>query len=211
MKNEYIVALDAGHGINTAGKRCTIEPYKDVREWELNKDIVNHVYNILMHDVDIKTRVKNATEKKVSCIITSDTIGAVDVSLSKRCVTANDADADLFISVHHNAANALSACGTNVYYYYPSYNPAMRAKRQNQAYDLYREVTSRTGLIGNRAQKTICKDFYVLKHTKMPAFLLENGFMTSPHDCPIINTHRHAVDTARGICDFIVDFLVKGE
>ena len=41
----------------------------------------------------------------------------------------------------------------------------------------------------------------------MPAFLIENGFMDSKTDVPIILTEAHAEKTAKGIVEFLVDTL----
>ena len=45
----------------------------------------------------------------------------------------------------------------------------------------------------------------------MPAFLLENGFMDSSTDVPIILTVDHANKTAQGILNFLVkEFKLQG-
>ena len=59
-------------------------------------------------------------------------------------------------------------------------------------------------LVGNRATKVLKKGFFVLKKTTMPAFLLENGFMDSTTDVPIILSAEHAEKTAQGILSFLV-------
>lgn len=82
--------------------------------------------------------------------------------------------------------------GGSVVFYY-----ANDADRKAQAERLYNQIVSRTGLIGNRAETVIKKNFYVLKNTNMPAFLVENGFMDSPEDVPIILSREHAEKTAQ--------------
>ena len=53
---------------------------------------------------------------------------------------------------------------------------------------------------------------YVCKNTKMPAFLIENGFMDSTTDVPIILSEDHANKTAQGILNFLVkEFKLQGE
>jgi hypothetical protein len=51
------------------------------------------------------------------------------------------------------------------------------------------------------------KGFYVIKNTKMPAFLIENGFMDSRTDTPVILTKEHAEKTVQGILAFLVEEL----
>ena len=107
----------------------------------------------------------------------------------------------MYISIHHNAgANGGNGSGTNIYYC------STKAERATQAKKLYDCIVAKTGLVGNRSSKTINKGFFVIKNTKMPAFLIENGFMDSAIDTPIILTKEHAEKTADGILNFLVDF-----
>ena len=185
-----IIALDAGHGYNTAGKRClkSIDPGQ-TREWFLNDRIAGRLENLL---------------KEYDCTVLrmDDTTGAKDISLSARVQAANKAKASIYLSIHHNAGiNGGSGGGTVVYFYSSS------AARYAQARQLYQEVTNRTRLTGNRSSQVQKNAFYVLKNTSMPAFLLENGFMDSAADTPVILTQDHAEKTAQGLLSFLVSQL----
>ncbi len=183
-----IIVMDAGHGLYTAGKRVTLKGYPSTREWELNDRIMDIVQKELINNYDC------------TVLRVDDTTGKKDISLKKRVKMANDAKADVYISMHHNAGvNGGSGGGTVVFYY------STNAKRREQAQKLYNYITDETKLYGNRCQRIINKAFYVIKNTKMPAFLVENGFMDSTTDVPIILTHEHAVKTARGIVAFLVE------
>ena len=70
---------------------------------------------------------------------------------------------------------------------------------------MYNKIVGKNGLVGNRSSKVIKNAFYVLKNTTMPAFLIENGFMDSKTDVPIILTEVHADKTAQGILEFLVE------
>lgn len=86
-----------------------------------------------------------------------------------------------------------------------------QAERRLQAQKLYDALVSRTGLRGNRSQKIVRKGFYVIRNTKMPAFLIENGFMDSPADVPVILSEEHADRTVEGIVLFLRELLqLKG-
>lgn len=185
-----IIAIDAGHGMKTAGKRClkSIDP-NQTREWYLNDRIADMLQEQLASYDCTVLRV-------------DDTTGAKDISLSARVKAANNANADIYISIHHNAGlSGRSGGGTVVYYC------SNAAERPGQAKRLYDAVVGKTGLVGNRSSKVIKYGFYVIKNTKMPAFLIENGFMDSPDDVPIILTAEHAEKTAQGILDFLVAHL----
>lgn len=183
-----IIVIDAGHGMRTSGKRClkSIDA-NQTREWYLNDRIADRLEELL-----------TAYDCKV--IRVDDTTGAKDIALSTRVKTANNAKADIYVSIHHNAGiNGGAGGGTEVYYY------SGKAERAAQAQALYRAVVDRTGLKGNRSGKVIKKGFYVLANTKMPAFLIENGFMDSSRDTPTILTAAHAEKTAQGILAWLVE------
>jgi N-acetylmuramoyl-L-alanine amidase len=182
-----IIALDAGHGLNTAGKEITLNGYARTKEWYLNDRISDRVEELL---ADYECKV----------IRVGDTTGKKDISLAKRVETANNVGATVYISVHHDSGVKGGLGGGTTVYYYSS-----NSVRQVQAQRLYNAVVSKTGLVGNRSAKVIKKGFYVIKNTNMAAFLLENGFMDSATDVPIILSPEHAEKTAQGILDFLVN------
>lgn len=190
LRRKPIIAIDAGHGRNTAGKRClkSIDP-SQTREWVLNDRIAD----------DLQARL---AAYECTVIRVDDTTGEKDISLSARVKAANAANADIYISIHHNAGIGGGVGGGTVVYYYSS-----AAARPGQAQRLYDALVAQTGLRGNRSGKVLKKGFYVIKNTKAPAFLVENGFMDSRLDTPVILTEAHARKTAQGILDFLIGEL----
>ena len=181
------IALDPGHAMTTPGKRClkSLDP-KETREWYLNDRISRKLEDLL---------------KGYNCEIlrVDDPEGKKNIALSERCKRANDWKADIFLSIHHNAGiEGGSGGGTIVFYY------STKAERKAQAQGLYNAIVKHTELIGNRSEKVTNSKFAVLSGTNMPAFLLENGFMDSSTDVPIILTDEHAAKTAKGILDFLI-------
>lgn len=182
------IAIDAGHGLYTYGKRCMKAlDGNETREWYLNDRIADKLERILSnYDCNV-LRVDDTTGKK-------------DISLSNRCWAANNFKADVYISIHHNAGvNGGSGGGTIVYYY------SSNVARNNQAIELYNKIVNQTGLIGNRSSRVIKNGFYVLKNTNMAAFLIENGFMDSRTDVPVILSEAHADKTVQGILNWLID------
>lgn len=184
------ICIDAGHGLYTSGKRCMkkLDP-NETREWTLNDRIADKLEEML--------KVYNCEVLRVD-----DTTGLTDVSLSNRVKKANNWGADIYISIHHNAGvSGGSGGGTQVYYY------SSKAERKTQATKLYNNIVNMTKLVGNRSQKVIKYPFYVVKNTKMPAFLIENGYMDSSTDVPIILSETHSFYTAQAILIFLVNEL----
>ena len=183
------IALDAGHGINTAGKRLLKSLDKaETREWVLNNRVANYVEEFLKEYEGYELmRVDDRTGKR-------------DVPLAERTKKANDWKADIYISIHHNAGINGGSGGGIVVYRYPNSSKMTKAM-QKRLYDL---LIKHTGLKGNRASPLGEANFHVLRETKMAAVLIENGFMDSRTDVPIILSDTHARKTADGIVGFVV-------
>ena len=86
-----LICIDAGHGRYTAGKRClkSIDP-QETREWVLNSRIADKVQELL-------------TGYNCKTMRVDDVTGETDISLANRVKAANKANADVYLSIHHNA------------------------------------------------------------------------------------------------------------
>ena len=186
----FKIALGAGHGINTEGKRClkALDP-NETREWWLNDRICDYVESYL----------KDYEGFKLIRLDDSDD-GRANVPLADRVKAANNFGADFYLSVHHNAGINGGSGGGIVAYVHPN---ASSTSREWQG-ALYDALIAHTGLKGNRSQPKADGDYYVLKHTKMPAVLLELGFMDSKTDVPIILTNEYAQKCAKAIVEVVV-------
>lgn len=188
----HTICIDAGHGINTPGKRCSKEcDKKETHEWVLNDKVADLVEN----------KLKNYCCKVVR---TDDTTGKTDVSLLNRCKKANSLDADLFVSIHHNSTDKSvdKATGVEVYCY-----PQAPASTKSIATKMYNAIISANKNKGNRSQGVRYADFYVLKNTKMHALLIENGFMNNKEDVKRILSSDYQNKTAQGIVNCIISCL----
>ena len=163
--------------------------YSITREWWLNDRICDYVESYL----------KDYQGYKLLRLDDSDD-GEENVALEDRVKAANDFGADFYLSVHHNAGINGGAGGGIVAYVHPD---ASAASREWQS-DLYAALIDRTGLRGNRSKPKDEGNYYVLKHTKMPAVLLELGFMDSKTDVPVILTDKYAQACARAIVEVVV-------
>lgn len=115
------------------------------------------------------------------------------IGLQERTEIANEAMADLFVSIHHNSmANNPVPNGIGTYYYrnYVSEETVTAASSIQQA------VIKATGR-SNR--KIIPAGFYVLRETLMPAVLIELGFMSNPEEEQLILNSKFQEQSAEGI------------
>ena len=185
----FKIALDAGHGINTPGKRClkSIDP-KQTREWTLNDRICDKVQNYL------------SAYEGYELLRVDDTTGKKDVALATRVTNANKFGADIYISVHHNAGIYGGKGGGVISFTYTKVDKVTEGWQS----DLYNAIINATGLKGNRATPLGRSNLYVLRKTTMPAVLVECGFMDSTVDTPIILTDDFADKVAKAIVGVIV-------
>jgi N-acetylmuramoyl-L-alanine amidase len=187
----FKLALGAGHGANTAGKRChkSLDP-NETREWWLNDRIADLV----------ESGLKEYEGVTVLRLDDSDD-GKDDVSLAKRTSAANGWRADFYLSIHHNAGVNGGPGGGIVAYSHPDASRAAVEWRD----ELYDALIRHTGLKGNRSTPKATANFQVLRETTMAACLLELGFLDSAVDVPIILTDKYA----QACADAIVETIVK--
>ena len=185
----FKVALGAGHGLRTAGKRCLKSLDKnETREWYLNDRVCDYIYELIMeYDGVSVLRMDDSDD------------GADDVSLSKRANAANAWGADLYLSIHHNAGMNGGSGGGIVAFCHPNAGSSTKGWRDA----LYMELIQLTGLKGNRAEPLSTANFQILRQTKMPAVLLELGFMDSSTDVHAILTDTYAKSCAQAIVNVI--------
>lgn len=172
----FKLAIDAGHGINTAGKRVDKKlDANQTREWTLNDRVARYIAEAAKQYDGVETlRVDDVTGKK-------------DVSPSARCKASDNWGADMYISCHHNAGINLGSGGGIVAY---SNKEGTKGAEYRDA--IYKACIAAGGLRGNRADPTKAKGWYVVKNTKAPAVLMEYGFMDSKTDAPVILTDAYS-------------------
>ena len=100
--------------------------------------------------------------------------------LQARSDVANNNRADVFISIHINAFNNPSVGGIATYYYdKTSYDSKLATAIQNQ-------IAYEKGFGGDRGIQL--GNLYVLRHTLMPAVLVELGFISNPSEEALLKT-----------------------
>lgn len=180
----FKIALDAGHGLNTAGKQTP----DGIKEWDLNDKVRDNVVAILAdYDVEI--------------IHTDNNEGNTDEALSKRRNAYVNAGADVFASFHHNAFTGdwNKATGVEVYVDMNATEEDLRL-----ADIIYNKLVAYTGLKGRGIKKA---NFTVINQNKIPAVLIEGGFMDSTNDYKVITSEEGQSTYARAVAEGLIEFL----
>ena len=121
---------------------------------------------------------------------------STSTSLPARVNEANRWGADYFISLHTNAATSPSASGSEAYVY------ARGTRAFDFATDILDSLTEITGLRDRGVKPR--PGLYVLRKTRMPATLLELGFITNPGDAALMrdDPDLFAEGIYRGILEY---------
>jgi len=188
--SNYSVALDDGHGMQTAGKRTPEIPELDnrvIHEDEFNRAVVNYL------DAELK-------RCSINTLLVAPT--DVDTSLMARTNLANSKKADLYVSIHYNALDGKfggkDPNGHSIHIYPGSEKSRKLAECVHKYLVLGTEQKDR-GIVES--------NFHVLRETHMPAILSENGFMDNKKEALLmVNTNFQkevAAEHAKGICDYL--------
>jgi len=180
--NKFHWILDAGHGglhpetgeYQTRGKRSPVFPSTSNYKGEV-------LYEGVRNRQVLKCLKELLDENDISYSVISDEWK--DIPLSERVSKANKIAETtpncLYLSIHHNAYGKgwNNAHGISTYHF-PKSNKGFRLAGifQNKIVD---EMDWR-----NRGIKSA--NFYVLKYTKMPSVLTENGFMSNLKEAEVL-------------------------
>lgn len=213
------IVVDAGHGGKDPGTRSG-----SLREKDIVLDIARLVRDELL-------------AAGFEVIMTRDT--DVFVPLEKRAFIANDSGADLFLSIHANAARNHRARGLETFYLNLADSPEaeevaarenatarvrmsempklieqiMNNNRIDESRELAgamqqamaRRVLGREKHPLNRGVKTA--GFHVLLGAKMPAILVEVGFVSNRTEAKLLRTEAHRKKLARAIAEGVTGYL----
>lgn len=152
-----------------------------------------------LRECDVALAVSKAAESYLNAAGVETELLQSD-SLYEICETANNSDADIFVSIHCNAAEAEEANGTETWACAGSYRGGALADCiQSQIVDAL-DTTNR----GVKIATPGVNGLYVLTNTDMPAALVELAFISNPGDEEILANAQDALAraVARGITDY---------
>ena len=148
------------------------------------------LFDILSEDYRFTARLSRPTPQT--------TLGYSNTSsLKERVTQANTWKADYFISIHANASENPDINGTEAYV--SSANSAAWYLAQNIVSEIVRRTSTKYNGVFTRPS------LYVLKNTKMPAVLVELGYITNYEDNQrmIDNPYQFAYGIYVGILNYL--------
>lgn len=171
------IVLDAGHGGSDAG--ASRNPF---REKDFTLAIVR----------ELKIVIENHELGPVYLTRDYD----VFVPLGERCRIANLKNADVFLSIHLNADPDPDTDGTHEASGWEIWYDGRSDKSNTLAEELFKSIRRvNPNTRGTRSTEHL----YVLKHTKMPAVLIEVGFVDSRHDVTLLTNPAYQTLLAEAI------------
>jgi len=180
------ICIDAGHGGSDTG---AISADGSAIEKDDNLKLALKVQEYLeqMNLTVVMTRTDDTT-----------------VELNERCRIANDANADLFVSLHRNSAENTSAYGVEVWVH--NSRPNIDVRLANNILNSLESVgvqENRGVKFGYRGDST--QNYRVNRLTNMPSCLVETGFISNEQDRELFETSLD--DYARAIAEAIYQTL----
>ncbi|NWL87227.1 MULTISPECIES: N-acetylmuramoyl-L-alanine amidase family protein [unclassified Paenibacillus] len=172
-----LVIIDAGHGGSDPGAISITK--KNEKDFTLA--------------VALKVQALLEKESQIEVVMTRDS--DTYPTLSDRSNLANKLNADIFISIHGNSGPS-TASGVETYY--------TRSDSAQLANIMHKYLLESSGL-ADRKVKT--QSLHVTRETKMPAVLLECGFLSNSSDESKMYTEQFQDSVANGIVKGIKEYF----
>lgn len=150
VNKKYKIVIDAGHG----GKDPGASGKGTHNEKQFNLAVALKVQKLLL------------LEPKLQVIMTRE--GDTYPTLTDRSSLANNINADLFISIHGNSTTNNTTNGTETYF--------RNEFSKTFAYLLHKNLVQATKLVDRGIRNG---NFHVIRETKMPAVLIEAGYLSN--------------------------------
>lgn len=175
------IAVDAGHGGSDSGA----VGLSGSTEKEVNRALADKLEAALL--------VQGATVVQLR-------VGDERITLSDRTERALNAEADMLVSIHANAAGTsrgyLRVSGASTYFHHPIYQPLSEILLDR----LLGLGLESFGIVGHF-------NFRPLRLTQMPSVLVEQAFMTHPGDEEKLNTPAFQQNMADAIVSGLIEYL----
>jgi len=183
-----LVVLDPGHGGEGWGAA-----YHGLLEKDVNLDVALRT-KALLEEANVEVAMTRAND--------------TNLPLMARTDLANNLKADIFASIHSNAATDQSENGTETFY------PDGAGQRENASKNLATFVQEELVKLLGRRDRGVKADFpwlekhlYVLTYTNMAAILTELAFVSNPEEVTLLKNSTFRQNAAQAIFNGIEKYL----
>ena len=148
--------------------------------------------------IDIAKRIERKLKEQGATVFMTrydDTF----VSLNDRVVVTNEKKPDLFVSVHINASEKDEINGIETHYW--------KDDSLDFAKAVHKSIISK---IDANNRGVIKSKFYVIRHTNVPAILLELGFISNTKEREEMLSDERQEKSAEAVCEGIINYFGKG-
>lgn len=187
----YRVMIDPGHGGGAPG---AVNKTLDIKEKDITLAValfMNH-YNFQGDYLFSTWLTRNRDE---------------NISLEARCTKANTLNCNAFLSIHCNARHGKGKAGVEIEVYHYRSSKRGREFANIVLGMLLKSIGNETEVI-SRGVKV--NSFYVLKHTRMPAILVELGFITDNEEALFLSKPKNQVIMAKALNEATELYLEGG-
>lgn len=193
-----IVCLDAGHGVGDVG---AVSPFvgddgEDIYEKDINYALVLLIKKDLEEEGYEVVLPRGADDEEPICGQDADGKSGI----VQRVKFANEKGYDLYISIHCNSFTDSSVSGTRLYY-----NTENNGKKNKKLADALSSAIEKKFSVEPRIYDNA--DLYAVTATKMPACLVEIGFITNREDLDKMLDESWRADFAESVASGVADYL----
>ena len=187
VKNK-IITIDPGHGGSDSGAVGPNGYTEKEGAFAISQKVASilnqsGVKAVMTRDSDVDVYGPNASARN---------------ELQARVDVGNNANSDIFVSVHCNAFVNPAANGTQTFYYGSSY------QGQRLAQSIQEKMIEANGL---RDRGISTCNFYVVKHSYMPAVLIETAFITNYDEEALLSDDEWQTTMAKAIAEGINEYF----
>lgn len=153
--------------------------------------------NVLEKDITLQIAELTAQMlRKQGAIVYMTRDNDTFVSLSDRVTYSNTKKPDVFVSIHINACENETAHGIETHYYKED---SLDFAKQVHKSIMQKVTETNRGVYKSR--------FYVIRHTEMPAILLELGFISNAEERKLMQTKERQTKFAEAITEGVINYL----
>lgn len=187
VKNK-IITIDPGHGGSDSGAVGPSGYTEKEGAFAISQKVASILNQsgakvVMTRDSDVDVYGPNASARN---------------ELQARVDVGNNANSDIFVSIHCNAFVNPAANGTQTFYYGSSY------QGQRLAQSIQEKMIEANGL---RDRGISTCNFYVVKHSYMPAVLIETAFITNYDEEALLSDDEWQTTMAKAIAEGINEYF----